>query len=309
MPPRAAPNQAGQTGRASAKTTSRATARGKKKAPPKEVVVEEVVEQIAPPMRVFCVIAHPEPNRRSFCHAIYRKCIETLKLNSHEVITSDLYDSDFTQLPSLSDFDDPDKELSYAEHQRRGQYNEEILRYQSRIEWCTHLILFTPLHWLSPCAALMGWWEKVFGEGWAFAPNQQFEKGYMAGKKAMVVVTCGQDQMYYGKDAINISVEELMYPLTYRCFAMCGFTPLRTQTFFGLSTADPQARVDMLNAWAEHVMNLESREVIEFLSAEQLQQQGGHMMESNKQTNRKILAGLGDKVLIVPKDPYAINFD
>ncbi|KAK8870382.1 hypothetical protein M9Y10_008264 [Tritrichomonas musculus] len=304
MPPKPAP--AGKSGKNSAKATSRSTARTRKSKTPKSVVAEEVVEVISPPMRVFCVIAHPEPNGRSFCHALYRKCIETLKLNSHEVISADLYESGFTTLPSLNDFDDKDVSLSYHEHQRRGMYKEDILRYQATIEWCTHLILFTPLYWLSPCSALMGWWEKVFGEGWAFAPNNEYDKGYMAGKKAMVAVTLGQEQYYYGKDAINVSVEELMYPLTYRCFAKCGFTPLRTQAFFGLNTADPQQRVDMINAWAEHVMSLESRETIEFLTAEQSAQ---HTMETNKPTNRKVLAELGDKVLLTPKDPFAITFD
>lgn len=306
------PAKADPKAKPTSKGTSRATARSKKtkKAPESNLItVTQEVEAIAPPMRVFCVIAHPEPNKRSFCHAVYRKCIETLKLNSHQVVTADLYDEDFTKLPSLDDFDDQDKSLSYHEHQRQGRYKEEILRYQSTIEWCDHLILFTPLYWLSPCSALMGWWEKIFGEGWAFAPNQQFDKGFMAGKKAMVVVTCGQDQMYYGKSSINVSVEELMYPLTYRCFAMCGFTPLRTQAFFGLATANPQQRVDMINAWAEHVMTLESREAIEYLNAEQQQQQQHTSMDSNKQSNRKILAGLGDKPLIIPKDPYAISFD
>lgn len=259
------------------------------------------------PMRVFCVIAHPEPNRRSFCHAVYRKAIETLLLNNHEVMTQDLYDSNFTHLPSHEDFDDADPKLSLREHQKRGMYKEEILRTQSTIEWCTHLLLFTPLHWLSPSAALMGWWEKVFGEGWAYAPNQTFDKGYMAGKKAMVVVTCGQDQTFYGKDAINLTIEELMYPLTFRCFAYCGFTPLRTQAFFGLANADGQLRVDMLNGWGEHVMNLESRDAIEFIF--QADKSGTHLMETDKVTNRKILAQLGDMVLMKPKDPYAFTFD
>lgn len=118
MPPKPAP--AGKSGKNSAKATSRSTARTRKSKTPKSVVAEEVVEVISPPMRVFCVIAHPEPNGRSFCHALYRKCIETLKLNSHEVISADLYESGFTTLPSLNDFDDKDVSLSYHEHQRRG---------------------------------------------------------------------------------------------------------------------------------------------------------------------------------------------
>jgi NAD(P)H dehydrogenase (quinone) len=255
-------------------------------------------------MRVFLVIAHPEPNRRSFCHAIYRKAIETLKLNHHEVCTCDLYDSGFAQLPSMADFDDADPTLSYVELQRKGCYNEEILRTQSRIEWCTHLLLFTPLCWLTPSAALLGWWEKVFGEGWAWGPDQTYSQGYMAGKKAMMVVTCGQDQRYYAKDAVNLSVEELMYPMLFRCLAKCGFTCLRTQTFFGVETAAAQMRVDMLNAWAEHVMNLESREVIEF-QVQTETEGGGHLLEADKVNNQKILANLGDNILIKPKDPYA----
>ena len=293
------------TGRATGRTTGRATTRSNRggKSRTSRVVKEVVVEEELPPMRCYLVIAHPEPNRRSFCHAIYRKAIETLKLNGHEVMTTDLYDCDFATMPSLSDFEDLDPSLSYHEHQRRSMYREEILRCQSRVEWCTHLILFTPLYWLSPNAALMGWWEKVFGEGWAFAPGQTFDKACMAGKKAMAVVTCGQDQMFYGHHAVNVSVEELMYPLTFRCFAFCGFTPLRTQAFFGVQTADAQTRVDMLNGWAEHVMTLQKREEIQFNFV------GAATKEEKKESNRAKLAELGDMVLIKPKDPYAINFD
>jgi NAD(P)H dehydrogenase (quinone) len=258
-------------------------------------------------MRVFLVIAHPEPNRRSFLHAVYRKAIQTLKLNHHEVVTCDLYDSGFATLPSFADFDNPDQNLSYDELQKQGMYNEEILRTQGKIEWCTHLLLFTPLYWLTPSAALMGWWEKVFGEGWAWGPGQTYSKGYLAGKKAMVVVACGQDQRFYGKDAVNLSVEELMYPLLFRCLAKVGFTCLRTQTFFGVETVGPQARVDMINAWAEHVMTLETREAIEFQTQEESVAAPGapRLLESDKVSNRKLLAGLGDNILIKPKDPYA----
>jgi hypothetical protein len=131
----------------------------------------------------------------------------------------------------------------------------------------------------------------------------------MAGKKAMIAVTCGQDQRFYGKDAINLSIEELMYPITYRCFQRCGFTPLKTQAFFGLATASPQLRVDMMNGWAEHVMFLETREAIEFKKPAEELDQAASLMDTNKTTNRKILAGLGDMVLMKPKDPYAYACD
>jgi NAD(P)H dehydrogenase (quinone) len=226
-------------------------------------------------------------------------------------MAADLYESECASMPSLRDFDpaDADPALSYAEHQRRGHYSEEILRHQARVEWCTHLLLFTPMFWLSPAAALMAWWEKVFGEGWAFTKAEPADRGCLAGKRAMVVVTCGQVQRFYGKDAVNVSVEELMYPFTYSCFHRCGFTPLRTQAFFGVGTASAQLRVDMLNAWAEHVMYLETREAIEFRAPPEEGAAPGQFAEPDKVTNRKVLAALGDMVLIKPKDPYAFSFD
>ncbi|EAY23002.1 Flavodoxin-like fold family protein [Trichomonas vaginalis G3] len=251
-------------------------------------------------MRVFLVIAHDEPHQRSFCHAAYRKAIETLKLNKHEVMTLDLYESDFTKLPSLDDFIEANPQLTLNEHAKKGLYKEEILRCQCCIEWCTHLMLFTPMHWLSPSAALMGWWEKVFGEGWAFSDTSKGRTGFMTGKKAMVCVTLGMNQSFYGKDSVHITVEELMYNLTFRCFAQCGFTPLRTQAFFGLLNADPQTRVDMLNSWSEHVMNLESRETIEFVISEEERKRQG----IDSKNNHQILAELGDLPLLIKKNPY-----
>lgn len=228
--------------------------------------------------------------------------IDTLKLNDNEVLTLDLYQSGFTKLPSLDDYDSPIEGASLADQAREGLFKEEILRCQSKIEWCTHLILFAPLYWLSPSAALMGWWEKIFGEGWAFAPNQQFDQGFMAGKKAMMVVVAGQEQSFYGKESINVSVEELMYSMTFRCFARCGFTPLRTQAFFGLSTASPQKKVEMINAWSERVRDLATRPIIEYVVTQD--ESGTHFGEggTDKTTNHKILANLGDMELIIKKD-------
>lgn len=122
-------------------------------------------------------------------------------------------------------------------------------------------------------------------------------------------VWVGRKRWLYGKDSVNLSVEELMYPFTYRCFQRCGFTPLRTQAFFGVATASPQTRVDMINAWAEHVMVLDMRETIEFKGLAEDSDGGQPFMEQDKTTNHKILAGLGDTVLVKPKDPYAFSFD
>ena len=266
-------------------------------------VTQEVVEA-QPKMKVFLVIAHEEPHQRSFCHAVFRKAIQTLVLNHHEVMTMDLYESGFTRLPCLDDFTHvvPNQPISY--HQKEGLYKEEILRCQSCIEWCTHLMLFTPMHWLSPSAALMGWWEKVFGEGWAFTNGPTGKRGFMTGKKAMVVVTCGMPQSFYGPESVHITVEELMMNLTYRCFAKCGFTPLRTQAFFGLQTADPQQRVDMLNSWGEHVMKLQDRETIEYILSDD-GRKSSQSGETEKLPNHKLLQTLGDLPLVIPKDPYS----
>ena len=255
-------------------------------------------------MKVYCVIAHPEPHQRSFCHAVYNKAISTLKLNGHEVISTDLFKAGFASLPGLGDFEDPNPELTMADNAKITNPTEEILRFRSRIEWCTHLLLFTPLQWLGPSAALMAWWERVFTEGWAYDDASRFNSGFMEGKKAMVVVTAGMDKALYGKTSLNVCVEELMYPLTFRCFARCGFTPLRTMTFFGVQTIDAQKRVDLLNSWGEHVAALEERETINFNTPESNQPVGG-IVEHDEQTNHKILAELGDMEDIIEKDPYA----
>ena len=275
---------------------------------------ETITAPAGPKMRVFLVIAHEEPHQRSFCHAIFRKTIQTLKLNGHEVMTLDLYESEFTRLPCLDDFT-KQIGLSYAEHQKEGLYKEEILRCQACVEWCTHLIVFTPMHWLSPSAALMGWWEKVFGEGWAYINTSTGKRGFMQGKKAMAVVTCGMPQSLYGPNSVHITVEELMMNLTYRCFAKCGFTPLRTQAFFGLQTADPQQRVDMLNSWGEHVMRLAERPTIDYILSDEGRKNSSKVEIANiitqqprsdvKLPNHKLLQDLGDYSLVIPKDPYS----
>lgn len=95
----------------------------------------------------------------------------------------------------------------------------------------------------------------MFGERWTFTKGELVDRG-----KMMIVVTYDQNQRLYGKDAVNLSVEELMYCLTYKYFYRWRFT----RAFFELTTATAQLRVDLMNVWMEHVMYLEMRETIKF---------------------------------------------
>ena len=165
-----------------------------------------------------------------------------------------------------------------------------------------HLIVFTPLHWWRPSAALMGWWEKVFGEGWAYVNTKKGKKGFTESKKAMAVVTCVMQQLFFGPTAPHVMVKQLMMNLTFRCFAKCRFKPLRTQTFFGVQSADKNLRLLLLELWGKELSNIRERKEIEYVLEMPETKYSSMTSDLEKLPNCKIIGALGDNPLEFPRD-------
>ena len=86
-----------------------------------------------------------------------------------------------------------------------GGYSEEhsmedsLKSFQASLEWCEHLVIFTPIWWGSLPAKLKGLIDRTFLPGFAF----QYEKGklipkkLLQGKTARIVMTMDTPPWYY----------------------------------------------------------------------------------------------------------------
>jgi len=90
--------------------------------------------------------------------------------------------------------------LDLSEGYAEEHFMEESLKsFQASLEWCEHLVIFTPIWWGSLPAKLKGLIDRTFLPGFAF----QYEKGklipkkLLKGKTARLVMTMDTPPWYY----------------------------------------------------------------------------------------------------------------
>ncbi len=168
-------------------------------------------------MNVFIVGAHPEP--RSFNTALRDLSVRVLRERGHEVRVSDLYQMNFNPVASAADFGeraDPDY-LVYALEQRKG-YDKgtlapDIADEIEKLLWCDLLILNFPIFWFSTPAILKGWIDRVLISGVTYGGKRFYDRGGLAGRKAMVTVTLGGRPHMFGENGVHGPLEDMLRPL------------------------------------------------------------------------------------------------
>lgn len=181
-------------------------------------------------MNILIVHAHPEP--QSFTTAMKDKAVEKLTGQGHEVKVSDLYEMNWNPIASADDFADRKNKdyLVYALEQRHGYENETIAAdIQAEVEkvlWADLVIFSFPIYWFSVPAILKGWFDRVFISGKIYGGLRFYDKGGMAGKKALVACTLGGQEHMFGEGAIHGPFEDMLRPLLRGTLRYAGFDVL-----------------------------------------------------------------------------------
>ena len=111
-------------------------------------------------MRVFIVYAHPSED--SFTRVVRDEFIECLKKNGHSYVISDLYKMGFKT------------DISESEYLREPHYRDDlplekdIVEEQRKINECDILVFVYPLFWTEAPAKLVGWFDRVWTNGFAY---------------------------------------------------------------------------------------------------------------------------------------------
>lgn len=125
------------------------------------------------------------PNKGSFTNYLAESYANSAKKNNE------------VQLLAISDMEfNLDLSAGYTE---AHSLEDSLKAFQASLEWCEHLVIFTPLWWGSLPAKLKGLIDRTFLPGFAF----QYEKGKLTPKKllqgrtARVVMTMDTPPWYY----------------------------------------------------------------------------------------------------------------
>jgi NAD(P)H dehydrogenase (quinone) len=210
---------------------------------------------------VLIVYAHPEP--RSFNGRLLRVASEALAAQGHTVRISDLHAMNFDPVVRASDFKDFDltERLDYFAQQKRayaaGTLADDIAAEIEKVAWCDLMILQFPLYWFSVPAILKGWIDRVFVPGFAFGGGAWYERGGLAGKRAMLAVTMAAYPEMMAPDGINGLLDVNLWPIQNGVLAFCGFDVLAPFVANAVPYADTSARTALLADYGQRLAGLQ----------------------------------------------------
>ncbi len=112
-------------------------------------------------MRVLVVYCHPSST--SFTHEVKEQFCRGLRDAGHEIVMSDLYAMDFRT--------DMTEEEFLRETYYRGDLPvpEDVRAEQEKIESCDSIAFIYPVFWTEAPAKLVGWFDRVWTAGYAYA--------------------------------------------------------------------------------------------------------------------------------------------
>lgn len=215
--------------------------------------------------RAHWVYTHPLQD--SFNQRLFRAGSSALA-EDYEVTVSDLYAEGFD--PALSQRDLGSGATAggnvadlagraYAQ----GEVQAEVRREQERLAASELLVLQFPLWWYGPPAMLKGWIDRVLQTGFAQGETDEdsglprrYGDGRLMGRKALIVVTAGDDQRTLGPRGVSGDLESLLFPLTHGALWYVGIEALDLHVVYEADGVDEPGRQQEERRLAERIKGL-----------------------------------------------------
>jgi NAD(P)H dehydrogenase (quinone) len=219
---------------------------------------------------ILIVYAHHEPT--SFNHALLETARNTLLRQGHEVEVSDLYAMNFEARASRSDFQEmrDSVRFGYSREQyyanRTGSFASDIAVEMDKLRRADAVIFQFPLWWFSMPAIMKGWVDRVFANGFAYggSTGQFFERGMMAGKRAMICTTTGGPSYTFSPAGMCGSMEAALWPIHNGILRFVGFDVLPPFVVNGVDILDRETLSAALDVYAQRVSRLQEDELMFF---------------------------------------------
>jgi NAD(P)H dehydrogenase (quinone) len=183
------------------------------------------------PMDVLWILAHPEP--RSLNGHLATEGQRALRAGGHRVEESDLYAMNWNPVVDTAGYAHPPAErfqvaAAAKRAHERGAVSADIRAEQEKIERADTIVIQFPMWWFGMPAILKGWFDRVWHQGFAYGlrgPNGEwigYGDGFLAGKRAMAVVTMGGPPWLFGERGIHGAVDDLLFPLQHGTLFYAG---------------------------------------------------------------------------------------
>jgi NAD(P)H dehydrogenase (quinone) len=181
------------------------------------------------------IYAHPQPdslNARLF--VVGREALS----NEYDIETTDLYAQGFDPVLSARDFGKPLGRSGnlvdlMAEAYAAGELPPDVVEEQRKVASADLLVFQFPLWWYGVPAILKGWFDRVLTNGFAYGPSDpetglplRYGEGPLHGRRALLVVTAGEDARSIGPRGISGDIDSLLFPMTHGTLWYTGVEPL-----------------------------------------------------------------------------------
>ncbi|WP_112481162.1 NAD(P)H-dependent oxidoreductase [Vibrio variabilis] len=211
-------------------------------------------------MKVLVVYWHPEP--QSFNGAMFRRAIESLEAEGHEVKTSDLHEMGFNPVSGRHNFTS-EHDGKFFKQQLEEMHATEVDGFSAdieaeleKLEWSDLVIFQFPLWWFGLPAMLKGWVDRVFAMGKVYGGGRFYDDGVFKGKRAMLSVTMGGPEDAYVKGGWNGDLDAILRPIHRGVLAFTGFSVLAPQRVFGPARMTHQEREAELDEYAARLATI-----------------------------------------------------
>jgi NAD(P)H dehydrogenase (quinone) len=147
----------------------------------------------------------------------------------------------------------------------RGQLPGDVREEQHKLARAELLVIQFPLWWYGPPAILKGWFDRVLTSGFAYGDldpelgvPRRYGDGGLVGRKALVVVTAGEDARSIGPRGISGDLESLLFPLTHGVLWYVGIETLDLHVIHDADTLDAGQVADEVERLKERLRTVDT---------------------------------------------------
>lgn len=233
-------------------------------------------------MNVLIVHAHNEP--QSFNATLKDLAVTELGMLGHTVQVSDLYAMKWNPVASPADFGNranPDY-LVYALEQRHNHADRtlapDIKSELDKLLWADLVIFNFPIYWFSMPAIMKGWIDRVFVSGAVYGGKRFYDRGGLAGKKAMLCITIGGQPHMLVEGGVHGPLEDMLRPILRGTLAYAGMSVLPPFVGYHVPYISHEARSAILEEYRQRLHGLEAVQPLKFVTLDQFDEKMNPLM-------------------------------
>jgi NAD(P)H dehydrogenase (quinone) len=227
-------------------------------------------------MKVLWILAHPEA--RSLNGFLAAEGQRTLRAEGHDVEVSNLYAMGWNPVVDAADYaHDPAEPFLVAtaagRAHARGAVSADIRAEQEKIDRADTIIVQFPMWWFGMPAILKGWFDRVWHKGYAYGRRGArgqwvgYGDGFLAGKRALAVVTMGGPPWFYGERGIHGAVDDLLFPLQHGMLFYAGAKVLPPVLIPGIDRFTPEDGATAAKQLSERLLAIPATAPIAYRAA------------------------------------------